>query len=105
MEFTGPGGGAFTIQVADGSCQVTEGETRAHPDLVMTQSPVTFVKTMNKMHNPMLALMTGKMKVRGMRQMGTFAKLFPPLDDLNTVLETPVENRTAPGAPALGSVA
>ena len=31
------------------------------------------------MHNPMLALLTRKMKVKGLRKMGSFQKLFPEL--------------------------
>ncbi len=32
---------------------------------------------MNRMHNPMVAMLTGKIKVQGIRHMGTFGKLFP----------------------------
>ena len=56
----------------------------------MTQSPETFVKTFAKMHNPMLAMLTGQVRVRGLRNMGTFGKLMPPESD---ELSLPV-NRT-----------
>ena len=75
MEFTGPGGGAWTYRVAGGRCTTTRGRAE-RPDLVITQSSDTFVKTFAKMQNPMLALLTGKMKVKGFRKMGTFGKLF-----------------------------
>src|SRR5579859_2698210 len=77
LEFTGPGGGAWTIQVANGQTTATEARA-AKADLTVTQSPDTFIKTRDKMHNPMLAMLTGKMKVRGFRKMGTFGKLFAP---------------------------
>jgi hypothetical protein len=77
MDITGPGGAAWAIQVAHGTCCVSE-ERPAHADLVMTQSPETFVKTLAEMHNPMVAMLTGKIKVRGFRNLGTFGKLFHP---------------------------
>lgn len=77
MEFTGPGGGAWCLHVADGTCCAVE-EQAPQPDLVLTQSYETFQATMIGAQNPMLALLTGKIKVRGLRNMGTFGKLFPP---------------------------
>ena len=47
----------------------------------MTQAPETFVKTLAKMHNPMLAMLTRQVRVRGLRNMGTFAKLMPTPGD------------------------
>jgi len=76
MEFSGPGGGAWTLHVADGACHVSEGRT-ARADLVIIQSQETFVKTRTGIENPALALWTGKIKVRGLRNLGTFEKLFP----------------------------
>lgn len=76
MEFTGPGGGAWTIAVDNGACHVTEGRAE-RPDLVMTQSPETFVATFARIRNPMLLMLTGKIKVKGFRALSTFGKLFP----------------------------
>ena len=76
MEFSGPGGGVWTLHVAGGTCRVSEGRA-AHADLVIIQSPETFVKTRTGIENPTLALLTGKIKVRGLRNLGTFEKLFP----------------------------
>ncbi len=75
MEFEGPGGGAWTIRVAGGTVSVAE-ERASQADLVMTQRPETFVKTLNQMHNPMVAMVTRKIKVRGLRNMSKFGKLF-----------------------------
>src|SRR5260370_6575710 len=44
MEFYGRGGGAWTLHVAGGTCRVSEGRA-AQADLVIIQSPETFVKT------------------------------------------------------------
>lgn len=76
MEFSGPGGGVWTLQVVDGICRVSEGRA-ARADLVIIQSPETFVKTRTGIENPTLALWRGKIKVRGLRNLGTFEKLFP----------------------------
>lgn len=94
MDFTGPGGGAWTIRVADGKCTLTE-ERAAKADLVMTQSPDTFDRVRKQLQNPMLLTLTRKIKVRGLRKMGTFAKLFPQ--------PTP-DQVLAPGAQSMGGV-
>jgi hypothetical protein len=77
MAFTGPGGGAWTIEVDHGLCRVTEGRAE-RADLTMTQSPEAFVATFAKVKNPMLLMLTGKIKVKGFRGLGAFGKLFPP---------------------------
>lgn len=77
LAFTEPGGGEWTVRVADGRCRVTEG--RAEPaDLMLTQSPEAFVATFARVKNPMLLMLTGKIKVSGYRALGTFGRLFPP---------------------------
>jgi hypothetical protein len=77
MEFTGPGGGAWTIRVADGACTVAEGWP-ARSDLVITQSAETFMKTRIGMLDPMMAIQSGEIKIQNIEHMGTFALLFPP---------------------------
>lgn len=77
MVLTGEGGGAWTIHVADGQCRVTEGHA-AKADLVMAQSPEAFAATFSRITNPMLLMLTGKIKVKGYRGLATFGKLFPP---------------------------
>src|SRR5260370_35718934 len=76
MELSGPGGGVWTMHVADGICRVSEGRA-VHAELVIIQSPETFVRTRTGIENPTLALWTGKIKVRVSRNLGTFEKLFP----------------------------
>jgi putative sterol carrier protein len=76
MEFSGSGGGAWTLDVAGGTCHASEGRA-ARADLVMIQSPETFVKTRTGIEHLRLAMLAGKIKVHGLRNLGTFEKLFP----------------------------
>jgi hypothetical protein len=94
MEFTGPGGGAWSLHVANGTCCAVE-ERAQQPDLVLTQSYETFQATMIGAQNPMVALLTGKVKVRGLRKMGTFGKLFPSPKP-NTLFESSADSGPAP---------
>ena len=79
MEFTGPGSGAWTVRVANGSCNCSE-ERAGQPDLVLTQSPETFVKTLAGMQDPAAAIESGVIKVQGIENMPTYGGLFPPVD-------------------------
>src|SRR5260370_15701306 len=106
MELSGPGGGVWTLHVADGICRVSEGRA-AHAELVIIQSPETFVRTSTGIENPTLALWTGKIKVRGWRNLGTFEKLFPiksldfapaPVKTLNLRMIVGAELLSAPTA-------
>ncbi|MBI4497483.1 MAG: DinB family protein [Chloroflexi bacterium] len=78
MEFTGPGGGAWTVRVADGGCTLVE-ERAPHAEVVLTQSPETFVKTLVGMLDPMTAIQSGAIQVAGMEHLATYGALFPPL--------------------------
>jgi hypothetical protein len=77
MEFSGAGGGAWTIRVADGACTVAEGRA-VRSDLVITQRPATFMKTRIGMLDPLAAIRSEEIKVENIESMGTFARLFPP---------------------------
>ena len=74
--FTGPGGGAWTFRVLDGSCTVTE-ELATECNLMITLKPETLQKIAAKMEPPPLLILKGEMKIKGFLAMGTFAKLFP----------------------------
>jgi putative sterol carrier protein len=76
MEFSGAGGGAWTLHITGGTCRVSEGRA-AQPDLLISQSAETFVKTRTGMQKPVLALLSRKIKVRGLRKLLTFEKLLP----------------------------
>ena len=74
--FTGNGGGTWTLAAANGACKVTEGPAQK-ADVTMTTDFYTFERLGRKMGSPMMLMLTGKMKVKGMSKMGTFKKLFP----------------------------
>jgi putative sterol carrier protein len=78
MVFDMPGyaGGAWTIGVAGGAATVTP-ERAKSADLVMTLSTDTFMTMFKKIRNPMLLMLSGKIRVRGFSKMGQFGKLFP----------------------------
>jgi hypothetical protein len=83
LDLTGPGGGTYAITVADGTSKVSEGPAAA-PDLRWRTSPDDMnIVMIRQATNPMLAMVTGKIKVKGFAKMGTMKKLFPEpgLDD------------------------
>ena len=65
------GAGKWTVNVADGKVNVTEGGENA--DAVITTSQETFEKIVAGEQNPTSAYMTGKLKVKG--DMGAAMKL------------------------------
>lgn len=76
MDFTGPGGGAWTLRVADGACQVSE-ERAPEADLMISQSPEAFWKTMTGLADPMALMQSGEVKVQNMQNLPIFGALFP----------------------------
>lgn len=89
LDFTGAGGGAWTIFVRDGACSVAEGRA-GRADVVLTQSPETFVKTYTQMKSPLVLMLTREMKVKGFGRMARFAKLFPPPSAVDRVVAAPL---------------
>ncbi len=75
--FAGPGGGAWLLSAHDLACQVTE-DARTPADLTMTMTPLTWTRTWNRMTNPMLLMLTRRIRVQGFAQMGRFGRVFPP---------------------------
>jgi hypothetical protein len=76
MNFSGPGGGSWTVRVADGACAVSEGHS-ARSDLILTQSPECFMKTYLELHDPIMALRSGEIAVQGADYLSIFTALFP----------------------------
>ncbi len=83
LDFTGPGGGMYTIRVEDGAAGLSDGAP--HPaDVRMSLDPVTFNCVMIRpMSSPMLAMLTGRINVKGVARMSRMQKIFrePKLDD------------------------
>ncbi len=81
MEFQGNPNMAWAFKIKNGECEIVYGKPK-QADLIMSQSPETFVKTFAKIQNPMVAMLLGKIKVQGFRNMGKFGRIFaePKLD-------------------------
>ena len=93
MDFPGHGGGVWTCTVGDGGFTVSE-ERAEKPDIVMTQSPDTFVKTWIGMADPAQLIQSGEIKVEGTPEsMETYGALFSPPE--------PSQAIPAMGAPSL----
>lgn len=64
FDITGEGGGAWTVTVKDGACQVQEGKAGS-PTVTLTLSGETWLGMVNKQINGMQAFMSGKLKLSG----------------------------------------
>jgi putative sterol carrier protein len=71
FELSGDDGGAWSVSVADGKCDVQEGATD-NPTATIKMSASDYVAMTSGKLNPMMAFMSGKIKVDG---------------DLNTVMK------------------
>jgi hypothetical protein len=83
MEFTGPGGGMYAIEVDRGVARLHK-EHPSTPDVRMTLDPVTFNCVMiRRMSNPILSMITGRLRVKGLSRMGRMQKIIrePRPDD------------------------
>lgn len=76
VAFSDPGVGAWTIRVTDGAATTSEGQV-ANADLVITQSAETFEKSIRHMHNPIQAILAGKIQVSDFESLPTLGHLFP----------------------------
>jgi hypothetical protein len=80
-DFTGPGGGAWTFRVANGECVLSEGRAQ-DADIVLTTGLEGFERILRNMGNPMLMMLTGDLKVKGISNMGRFSRVFAePAED------------------------
>ncbi len=81
--FEGPGGGAWTLSVADGKCGLEAGRA-SDPDVVMTTTFASFEKMTRKMSNPMWMMLTRQIKMKGFLKMRKMSKIFaePGPDDV-----------------------
>lgn len=75
--FERPGGGAWLISAHDFACEVAE-DTSTPADLTMTMTPRTWTLMWNQMTNPLLLMLTRRIKVSGLMKLGTFGRVFAP---------------------------
>lgn len=64
MNLSGEGGGHYLIHVHDGQVDVTEG-TAEDPTLTLDAPAEVWLSVENGQTNPMMAMMSGKVKLRG----------------------------------------
>ena len=76
LRLTGKGGGVWTIQVANSDCTITEGAP-VHADLTLALSPETFIEILSEMRSPLMAVLTGRIRVYPWQLLSRFLKLFP----------------------------
>lgn len=69
------GGGQHTVQVANGEVMVTEGLS-GEPACVVRTSEDNFIKLIQGDLNPMMAILTGKVKISNQGEMLRYAKIF-----------------------------
>lgn len=76
LRLTGEGGGTWTFTMRDGKCQV-EAQSTAPADTEITSDIATYMKTSTyRMQSPLLALLTGKTRVKGFSQAQQFQKIY-----------------------------
>lgn len=75
FDIDGPEGGQFTIAVSDGKVNVTDGLT-GDPKCVVKSSDKNFVNLISGELNPMMAVLTGKVKISNQGEMLKYAKIF-----------------------------
>ena len=75
FDLEGEGGGQFTVEVKEGKVKVTDGLT-GDPNCVVKSNEETFNKLISGDLNPMMAILTGKVKISNQSEMLRYAKLF-----------------------------
>jgi SCP-2 sterol transfer family len=77
IDLTGPGGGTYGIRLADGKVVAHDGAEQA-ADVTIRTTPDDFnVVMIRHAVNPMVAMLTGRLKVRGLTRMPKMRSLFP----------------------------
>lgn len=76
LRLTGDGGGTWTFTMRDGKCQVEAGST-SQADAEITTDIATYLKTsVHNMQSPILALLMGKTRIKGLTGGQQFQKIF-----------------------------
>jgi putative sterol carrier protein len=76
FHFDVDGAGQFTVDLKDGKLDVKEGLHGDNPSCKVNSSAETFSKLLTGDVNPMMAMMTGKLKISNPSEMLKYAKIF-----------------------------
>ncbi len=75
FDLDGDEGGQYTVEVKDGRIQVADG-LEGDPKCRVNASSKTFMKVVNGEMSPMIALLTGKIKITNQSELIKYAKVF-----------------------------
>ena len=75
FNFSGEEDGAHTVIIKDQQLEIEEG-LQGEPECIISGKSENFLQVLNGKLNPMMALMTGKMKVSNTGTMMKYAKIF-----------------------------
>ena len=75
FDLSGEGGGQLTIWIENGIIEVLDGLHHA-PKCVVNAKAENFMKVVNKELNPLMALLTGKVRVSDQRELTKYARVF-----------------------------
>ncbi len=75
FDISGDGGGAFTVNIADGAMIATEGH-EGEAKCTVKATAENFMGTLRGDINPMMAVLTGKIKISNQGEMMKYAKIF-----------------------------
>jgi len=76
LRLTGPGGGSWTFVMQDGKCHF-EAMTSERVDAEITTDIATYMKTsVHNMRSPIIALLMGKTRIKGVSKGQQFQKIF-----------------------------
>jgi putative sterol carrier protein len=75
FHFNIDGSGQYSVSVVDGKMHVAEG-LEGEPRCTVTASAETLSKVVSRDLNPMMAMMTGKLKISNPGEMLKYAKIF-----------------------------
>ena len=75
FDIDGSSGGQYTINVADGKIKVEDGLI-GEPKCVVRASDQNFINLVTGELNPMMAILTGKVKISNQGEMIKYAKIF-----------------------------
>lgn len=75
FDISGEGGGQYTVRVKEGQIEALEG-LNDEPKCIVKASNDNFIGVIKGDLNPMMALITGKIKITNQAEMLKYAKLF-----------------------------